>query len=103
MEEKDKPIIYYLLESEDYVSFDPEKHNKFHFTVARIVKDEVRSYKWYEAEKGRGLTWEIAVREWMNIHYDDFILAVVPKNRIISFIKNRSKDCIDLVKFLTIP
>ena len=39
----------------------------------------------------------------MNLNYDDFILAVVPKNRITSFIKNRSKDFIDLVKFLTIP
>lgn len=103
MDENDIPIINHLLESEDYIPFDPDKHNKFHFTVARIVKDEIRSHKWYEAEKGRGLTWELAVKEWMNLHYDDFILAVVPKKRISKFIKNRSKDFVDLIKFLTIP
>jgi|TARA_R110001592_G_scaffold151176_1_gene377415 hypothetical protein len=103
MEDKDQPIIYYLLESEDYVSFDPAKHNKFHFNVARIVKDEIRAYKWIEAEKGRGLTWDIAVKEWMNYHYDDFIGAVIPKKRMINFIKKRSKDFVSLLKFLTIP
>ncbi len=103
MKKRDAPIITYLLESEDYVSFDPEKHNKFHFTIARTVKDEIRSYKWIESEKGRGLTWDIAVKEWMNYHYDDFIMAIIPKRRIINFIKKRSKEFIGLLKFLTIP
>jgi hypothetical protein len=87
MDEKDKPIIAYLLESEDYVAFDPNKHNKFHFAIARMVKDEIRSHKWVEAEKGRGLTWELAVKEWVELHYDNFVDAIVPKGGARNFIK----------------
>ena len=88
-----KPIIEYLLESEEYVQFDPSKHNKFHFNIARLVKDEIRSHKWVEAEKGRELTWEGAVNEWMNFHYDDFIMAIIPQKRILKFFEKQSTKC----------
>jgi hypothetical protein len=87
------PVIDYLLESEDYVPFDPQKHNKLHFNMARLVKDEIRSHKWIEAERGRQLTWEDAVTEWMDQHYDQFIDAIVPQKRILEFLKKRSKEC----------
>ena len=88
-----KPIIEYLLESEEYVQFDPSKHNKFHFNIARLVKDEIRSHKWVEAEKGRELSWEDAVNEWMNFHYDDFIMAIIPQKRILKFFEKQSTKC----------
>jgi len=93
MDEKDIPIIEILLESEDYVPFEPSKHNKFHFNIARLVKDEIRSHKWVEAEKGRELTWEGAVNEWMNYHYDDFIMAIIPQKRILKFFEKQSTKC----------
>ena len=93
MDEKDIPIIEILLESEDYVPFEPSKHNKFHFNIARLVKDEIRSHKWVEAEKGRELTWEGAVNEWMNYHYDDFIVAIIPQKRILKFFEKQSTKC----------
>jgi len=87
------PVIDYLLESEDYVPFDPQKHDKLHFNMCRLVKDEIRSHKWIEAERGRQLTWEDAVTEWMDQHYDQFIDAIVPQKRILEFLKKRSKEC----------
>ena len=67
MEEKDLPIIELLLETEGHVPFDPTKHNKFHFTVCRLVKDEIRAHKWVECEKGRDLSWEDAVKNGLTI------------------------------------
>ena len=93
MDEKDIPIIEILLESEDYVPFEPSKHNQFHFNIARLVKDEIRSHKWVEAEKGREFTWEDAVNEWMNFHYDDFIMAIIPQKRILKFFEKQSTKC----------
>lgn len=87
MDEKDKPIISLLLESEDYVPFDPKNHNKFHFSIARLVKDEIRSHKWVEAEKGRILTWEESVKEWVTYHYDNFTDALIPKGGARDFIR----------------
>jgi hypothetical protein len=93
MDEKDIPIIEILLESEDYVPFEPSKHNKFHFNIARLVKDEIRSHKWVEVEKGREMSWEDAVNEWMNYHYDDFIVAIIPQKRILKFFEKQSTKC----------
>ena len=78
-------VIDYLLESEGHVSFNPKKHNKLHFQLCRLVKDEIREHKWIEGEKGRNLTWEEAVNEWMEQHYQAFINAVVPKARINTY------------------
>jgi len=83
----DKTVLDYLLESEGYVAFDKDKHNKFHFNICRLVKDEVRSHKWIEAEKGRNLSWEEAVSEWMNLHYIPFINAILPTGGARDFIK----------------
>ena len=87
MDEKDIPIIELLLANEGHVPFDPNKHNKFHFTICRLVKDEIREHKWIEGEKGRKLTWEDAVNEWMQYHYDSFVDAVIPKGGARGFIK----------------
>ena len=76
-----KKIIDQLLESEGYVPFDSNKHNRMHFNLCRLVKDEIRSHKWIEAEKGRYLEWSEAVEEWMELYYDSFIAAIVPSER----------------------
>jgi hypothetical protein len=95
MNKETKPIIEYLLESEEYVQFDPSKHNKFHFNMARLVKDEIRSHKWVEAEKGRNLSWEDAVEEWMNYHYDDFIMAMIPQKRVLKLLEKQAVKCFE--------
>ena len=78
-------VIDLLLESEGHVPYEPGKHNRLHFQMCRLVKDEIREYKWIEGEKGRNLTWEEAVNEWMEQHYQAFINAVVPKARINTY------------------
>ena len=57
-----KPILEQLLETEGHVPFNPKLHNKFHFTICRLVKDEIRSHKWIACEKGRDLTGEYSYR-----------------------------------------
>ena len=78
-------VIDLLLESEGHVPYEPGKHNRLHFQMCRLVKDEIREHKWIEGEKGRDLTWEEAVKEWMDEHYQSFITAVVPKRRINTY------------------
>jgi hypothetical protein len=92
------PVIDYLLESEDYVPFDPQKHDKLHFNMCRLVKDEIRSHKWIEAEKGRILPWREAVAEWMDQYYDQFIEAIIPQKRLMKFLERQSRNCRDAMK-----
>ena len=87
MDSENQSIIDLLLVSEDYVAFDRKVHNRFHFNIARLVKDEIRSHKWTQTELGRHLTWEEAVNEWMGQYYEDFIDAIVPKGGAREFIK----------------
>ena len=83
-------VIDILLESEGHVPYKPGEHNELHFQMCRLVKDEIREHKWIEGEKGRELTWEEAVNEWMKEHYKSFINAVVPQrvNCYPDFIKD---------------
>jgi len=103
MKNKQNTVIEYLLQSEDYVPFDSNVHNRLHFNISRLIKDEIRSHKWIESGKGRDMNWEYAVAEWMDLHYDDFIIHLIPKSRIKKYLKKYSKDFLDFVKFLTIP
>lgn len=93
MKEDNKPIIEQLLESEGYVPFDENKHNKFHFNLCRLVKDEIRSHKWVEAEKGRELTWEEAVIEWMEKYYENFLNEIIPVSGVRKFIEYQANKC----------
>jgi hypothetical protein len=92
------PVIDYLLESEGYVPFDSSKHNKLHFNMCRLVKDEIRSHKWIEAERGRQLTWREAVAEWMDLHYDQFMQAIIPQKRIMKVLERQASNCRDALK-----
>ena len=103
MDEKTKTVIEYLLQSEDYVRFDVTKHNRLHFNISRLIKDEIRTHKWIESGKGRDISWEFAVAEWMDEHYDDFISMLIPKSRIIKYLKKYTKNSLDFIKFITIP
>lgn len=95
---KKTPIIELLLESEGYVPFDEKHHNRLHFNLCRLVKDEVRSHKWIEAKKGRDLSWDAAVGEWMDQHFDEFIDAIIPPGRIMEFLKRRAEDCFSAIR-----
>ena len=103
MDKKTKTVIEYLLQSEDYVRYDASKHDKLHFNISHLIKDEIRTHKWIESGKGREISWEYAVAEWMDEHYDDFIKMLIPKSRIKKYLKKYSKDFIDFIKFITIP
>ena len=83
-------VIDILLESEGHVEYKPGKHNRLHYQTCRLVKDEIRDHKWIEGEKGRVLSWEEAVTEWMREHYRGFINAIVPQrvNCYPEFIKD---------------
>jgi len=103
MDEKTKTVIEYLLQSEDYVRYDASRHCKLYFNISRLIKDEIRTHKWIETGKGRDISWEYAVQEWMDKHYDEFISMLVPKSRIKKYLTKYSKEFIDFVKFITIP
>jgi hypothetical protein len=98
-----KTVIEYLLQSEEYVRYDEHVHNKLHFNISRLIKDEIRTHKWIESGKGRDINWEYAVQEWMDKHYDEFIKMLIPKSRIKKYLTKYSKDFVDFVKFITIP
>jgi hypothetical protein len=87
-----KNIIDQLLESEEYVPYNPGKHDKLHFQLARLVKDEIRTYKWIEGEMGNELTWPQAVAEWMVVHYKDYMAAISPKKSFAKKLWTRRKE-----------
>ena len=78
-------VIDILLESEGHVEYKPGKHNRLHYQTCRLVKDEIRDHKWIEAEKGRDLSWEEAVNEWMDLHYDAFMKVLIPQKHINTY------------------
>ena len=86
-------IIDILLKSEGYVPFDTTKYNKFHFTVCRLVKEEIRLFKWTEAERGRVMTWEQAVNEWMELNFEKFLEEVIPASGVRRFCEHYANKC----------
>jgi hypothetical protein len=47
------------------------------FASNDLIKEEIRKYKWIEAEKGRKLSWKQARQEWTDAHrekYEKFLI-----------------------------
>ena len=66
-----------ILDSEQYVQVPPMMLADPFYRITYLIKEEIRKFKWIEAEKGRPLTWEQARDEWMNVHrekYEKFLM-----------------------------
>jgi hypothetical protein len=47
------------------------------YRISYLIKEEIRKYKWIEAEKGRPLSWEQARQEWTEAYrekYEQFLI-----------------------------
>lgn len=85
-----KPIIEQLLESEGYVAFDENKHNKFHFNLCRLVKDiklwGIRDWLYYCAPKPLsyiGDLWNCIRPKYKYNWYDNLKCTLKPRQRWI--------------------
>ena len=66
-----------ILDTEQYVQVPPMMLSDPFYRITYLIKEEIRKFKWIEAEKGRSLTWEQARDEWMNVHrekYEKFLM-----------------------------
>jgi hypothetical protein len=69
-----------ILDSEQYVQVPPMMLADPFYRITYLIKEEIRKYKWIEAEKGRQLTWEQARDEWLKLHrqrYEKFLLETL--------------------------
>jgi hypothetical protein len=69
-----------ILETEQYVQVPPMMMSDPFYRITYLIKEEIRKYKWIEAEKGHHLTWEQARKEWMDEHrekYEHFLLETL--------------------------
>jgi hypothetical protein len=61
-----------ILETEQYVQVPPMMLSDPFYRITYLIKEEIRKYKWIEAEKGRQLTWDQARSEWMKLYRERF-------------------------------
>jgi hypothetical protein len=61
-----------ILETEQYVQVPPMMLSDPFYRITYLIKEEIRKYKWIEAEKGRQLTWEEARIEWTKLYRERF-------------------------------
>jgi hypothetical protein len=61
-----------ILETEAYVQVPPTLYSDPFFRITYLIKEEIRKYKWTEAEKGRALSWEQAREEWLDAYREKF-------------------------------
>jgi hypothetical protein len=69
-----------ILDSEQYVQVPPMMLADPFYRITYLIKEEIRKYKWIEAEKGRQLTWEKARDEWLKLHrekYEKFLMETL--------------------------
>jgi hypothetical protein len=69
-----------ILDSENYVQVPPMMFADPFYRITYLIKEEIRKFKWIEAEKGRALTWEEARDEWLEQHktrYEKFLLETL--------------------------
>lgn len=65
-------ILKQVLDSEDYVPVPPDVTADPFYRIAYLIKQEIRKFKWIEAEKGNDLSWEEARRLWSERHFDSY-------------------------------
>jgi hypothetical protein len=61
-----------ILETEEHVPVPPMVMSDPFFRITYLIKEEIRKYKWIEAEKGRSLSWEQARGEWTAAYREKF-------------------------------
>lgn len=61
-----------VLDSEDYVPVPPDLTADPFYRIAYLIKQEIRKFKWIEAENGNDMTWEEARRAWSERHFNDY-------------------------------
>ncbi|MGA8656791.1 MAG: hypothetical protein WB586_11650 [Chthoniobacterales bacterium] len=69
-----------ILETEEHVQVPPILYSDPFYRITHLIKDEIRKYKWIEAEKGRPLSWEEARAEWTAAHreqYEKFLIETL--------------------------
>jgi len=69
-----------ILDTEQYVQVPPMMLSDPFYRITYLIKEEIRKYKWIEAEKGRPLSWEEACKEWMKNHkekYEKFLMETL--------------------------
>jgi hypothetical protein len=64
--------MHQLLATEARVQVPPMLYSDPFYRITCLIKDEIRKYKWIEAEKGRALSWEQACRQWTDAHRENF-------------------------------
>jgi len=66
-----------ILEIEEHVAIPPMMYSDPFYRITYLIKEEIRKYKWIEAEKGRKLSWEQARKEWTDAYeekYEKFLI-----------------------------
>jgi hypothetical protein len=69
-----------ILETEEHVAVPPMMYSDPFYRITYLIKQEIRTHKWIEAEKGRHLSWEQARAEWTELHrkeYEKFLLETL--------------------------
>ncbi len=69
-----------VLESEQYVEVPPFMYSDPFFRITMLIKEEIRKYKWTEAEKGNRMTWEQARDEWTRNYrtkFEEYLLTTL--------------------------
>jgi hypothetical protein len=69
-----------ILDSEQYVQVPPMMLADPFYRITYLIKEEIRKFKWIEAEKGRELPWEQARDEWLKVHrekYEKFLMETL--------------------------
>ena len=69
-----------ILETEQYVQVPPMMLADPFYRITYLIKEEIRKFKWIEAEKGRQLTWEEARTEWTRLYrqrFEKFVLETL--------------------------
>jgi hypothetical protein len=66
-----------ILETEDHVAVPPMMYADPFYRITYLIKQQIRTHKWLEGEKGRQLSWKEARAEWTKAHrkqYEKFLL-----------------------------
>ena len=66
-----------ILETEEHVAIPPMMYSDPFYRITYLINQEIRKYKWIEAEKGRKLSWEQARKEWTDAYqekYEKFLI-----------------------------
>ncbi len=69
-----------ILETEEHVKVPPVMYADPFYRITYLMKEEIRKYKWFEGEKGRKLSWELARKEWTHAYrakYERYLIETL--------------------------